>query len=408
VIPDRELDTRLAAAAGVRDDDLPALPEHFLALLTDDSGEEPASVIAARQLVHDAHGARTGGRRRRPGRRALLRTGVAVVGIAAAWATAVLVAPSDPATPEVAGPSPSSPHRPAGPVVVDGMTLVATERLTFPLSVDPEPAGLTPRFARLGGQTLFGAVPVTWSADYRAADGSGFALSTSSEDPRVEWEFEHELPQWTYANADITARGSTVVGGAEADFVSGDYHQPSCTSAPATPLQTEEPPEVCTSTFTDLVWERAEGQWIWLRGEDDYAETAALVAVADSVVDRPRPVDLQVGLAPAGWSLNSYEDGHLGFVSDEDPDERLAVSLQERWRGWTTETGLQGYPTVGPVVSTTVHGRPARMVVVDQTDMREWYLAAELESGVPFLLQVPASFTQDQVLGIAEQVTYTP
>jgi hypothetical protein len=92
VIPDRELDDRLAGAAGVRDDDLPALPESFLATLT---VEEPPSVVAARQLVADAAEARGAPRRRRPGRTALLRTGVAVVGIAAAWATALVVAPAD-------------------------------------------------------------------------------------------------------------------------------------------------------------------------------------------------------------------------------------------------------------------------------------------------------------------------
>jgi hypothetical protein len=403
---DRALDDRLAGAAGVRDDELPALPESFLAALTVD---EPASVVAARQLVADAHDSRAENRRRRPGRSALLRTGVAVVGIAAAWTTAVIVAPSDPAeAPHDRTATPSEePAPPSGPIEVDGMTLVATERVTFPFSLDPEPVDLEPSFGRAGGPTPFGTFPVTWSAEYRAPDGSGFGFTTSSEDPRVEWEFEHELPQWSYANADITARGSTTVDGVDADSVSGTYDRPSCRNAPSTPVQTEEPAEVCTSTFTDLIWERADGQWMWLRGEDRYAETAALAAVAGSIVDEPQPVDLQVGLAPEGWSLNSYDDGHLGLVDDEDPDRRLGVSLMERWRGETVENAFQGMYS-GPERWVTVDDRRAKLVLVDQGDFDEWFLAGELDGGVLFMIQTPSSFTENQVVEIAEQVTYTP
>ena len=60
MITDRELDAQLVRAAAVQDTDLPALPEAFLAFLTSGAGEEePASVIAARQLVSDAHDARS-------------------------------------------------------------------------------------------------------------------------------------------------------------------------------------------------------------------------------------------------------------------------------------------------------------------------------------------------------------
>jgi hypothetical protein len=420
VITDRDLDAQLSAAAGVQDEDLPALPEDFFAqIVAEETTAEPASVIAARQLVSDAHDARTAvpRRGRRPSRTTLVRTGIAVLGIAATWTTAVLVAPDDRAgAPDdgTAAPSGSSPAPgensgpPSGPIEVDGMRLVATERVTFPYSLDPEPEGLTPSFARSGGRTPFGTFPVTWSAAYRADDGSGFGFTTSHEDPRVEWEFEHEFPQWSYANADVTASGSTTVDGIEADFVSATYDRPSCTYGPSTPVQTEEPAEVCTSSFTDLIWERSDGDWIWLRGADEYSDTTVLAAVAESVVDRPAPVDLQVGLAPEGWSLYGYENGHLALVSDEDPEQRLAVSLEERWRGWTTGTAFQGYSTAGPVESATVDGRPARMVVVDEGDRQEWFVAGELGGGVPFLLQAPASFTAQQVLEIAEQVTYTP
>jgi hypothetical protein len=413
VITDRELDAQLAAAAGLHDADLPALPEDFLAVVRADdvAREEPASIIAARQLVTDAHDARTVGplRRRRPGRRALLRTGAAVVGIAAVWAAAVLVAPSDPAgTPHDGTAAPTAaPASPSGPIEVDGMTLVATERVTFPFSLEPEPEGLSSSFGRAGGPTPFGTYPVTWGAEYRAEDGAGFTFSTSHEDPRVEWEFEHMLPQWDYANADVVARGSTVVDGAEADFVTGEHDRPSCRSQPATPLQTEEPGEVCTSTFTDLIWERPDGRWMWLRGDDEYADTSALVAVAESIVDRPRPVDLQVGLAPAGWEVTGYENGSMALVSADDPDQRLGVSLMYRWRRETVQNAFQGMYS-GPERWVAVNDRPAKLVLVDQGDFDEWFLAGELDGGVLFMIQTPSSFTEDQVVEIAEQVTYTP
>jgi hypothetical protein len=413
VITDRELDAQLAGAAGIHDADLPALPEDFLGFLgvhTDTTGSEPASVIAARQLVVDARTA-TRPRRRRPGRRALLRAGLALVAIAAAWTTAVVVAPTDrAATPDnrTAMPTPGvETPTPGIETPANGITLVAAERVTFPLSLDPVPEGLTPSFGRAGGPTPFGTFPVTWSAHYRAADGSGFGFWTSHEDPREEWEFEHELPQWGYANSDITETRTVDVDGTDADLVRGNYDRPSCTYAPSTPVQTEEPEEVCTSSFADLFWERQDGQWVWLRGEDAYADTSTLVAVAESIVDRPQPVDLQLGLAPAGWSLNSYDEGHIAFVKSDDPTQRLAVSLMERWRRETVENAFKGMYD-GPEHWVTVNGRPAKIVLVDQGEFNEWFLAGELDSGALFMIQTPETFTQEQVVEIAEQVTYSP
>ena len=53
MITDRELDDRLAAAAASGSVEVPALPEGFLAALRAEA-DEPASVVAARQLVDDA------------------------------------------------------------------------------------------------------------------------------------------------------------------------------------------------------------------------------------------------------------------------------------------------------------------------------------------------------------------
>jgi hypothetical protein len=435
VITDRELDGLLAGTAGVRDADLPAPPEDFLRDLKALAGSEqmalvdtaeneiaenePASVIAARQLVSDARAAHASARTRNrpPSRRVVVRVGAAVLAVAAAWTTAVVITPSDDGrTPggKVAAPSDSTrtpggetDAPPSGPFVVDGMTLVAAERVTFPVSVDPVPEGLTPSFSRYGGPTPFGDYPVMWSAAYRSAHGDQFWFEIQPEDPREEWEFEHELPQWGYANSEITETGPVRVGGIEADLVRGTYDRPNCRNEPSTPVQTEEPGEVCASSFADLFWERADGQWVWLRGEDAYADTASVVAIAESLVDRPQPVDLQIGLSPEGWVMSSYEDNGISFVNSADPSQRLAVTLMERWRRETVENAFQGMYD-GPEHWVTVNGRPAKIVLVDQGEFNEWFLAGELDGGVLFMIQTPEAFTQEQVIALAEQVTYTP
>lgn len=429
MITDRELDRLLAGAARIHDADLPALTEDFLRdvkalagsermALVNVAESEPASVIAARQLVSDARAAHASARtrHRRPSRKVVVRVGAAVLAVAAAWTTAVVVAPSDGRTPggEIAAPSDSTQTPvdqteapPPGPVVVDGMTLVAAERLTFPVSVDPVPDGLTPSFRRGGGPTPFGDYPVTWSAAYRSTDGDRFWFEILPDDPREEWEYEHELPQWTYDNSEITETGTVSVGGTEADLVRGTYDRPHCASEPSTPVQTEAPGEVCASAFADLFWERADGQWVWLRGEDGYADRASVVAVAESLVDRPQPVDLQIGLSPEGWAISSYEDNSMSLINSSDPSQRLYVGLMERWRGGTVENAFQGMYE-GAEQWVTVNGQPAKIVMVDQGDFNEWFLAGELEGGVLFSLQGPESFTQEQIIAVAEQVTYTP
>ena len=54
-----------------------------------------------------------------------------------------------------------------------------------------------------------------------------------------------------------------------------------------------------------VLWERPDGRWVQLAGEHAYADLPAMTAVAESVVDRPQPLGLQFGLAPAGgrWAV---------------------------------------------------------------------------------------------------------
>lgn len=425
---DRELDARLAAAAGIRDADLPALPPQFLADLRRE-GDEPASVVAARQLVTDAEEARTAGtRRRRPGRRAVVRAGAGLLVLAAAWTTAVVVDGTAGDRPPAAGPGPSSgpssdPSRPSSEAPLDppgGLTLVAAEAVTFPYSLDPAPEGLTPVLVRTGGLESSGRVdPVVSRAWYRSADDPGFSFTVSPRDPRVPPPGAFEAPP--YSEEEVDERGAVTVAGVPADFVRATFATPDCRYVPATPTQEEEPAQVCADAYAELYYQRPDGLWVGVVGEGDrYGDVAALVAVAESIVDEPQPVALQFGLAPDGWQVSSYESlANLTLVSAADPtslSDRVGLSLLERWRGYDTVGDvLQGMTDGNPVEDVVVNGRPAALVSVPDafadpgSGRRTWYLSAQFPDGGPlFLFQAPDTLSRDDVLAMAEGVTYTP
>ena len=375
-MPDAELDTLLAGAAGVRDADLPALPEDFLPLLT---RPEPASVVAARQLVSDAYDARTTGRRRRPGRKAVVRAAVAVVAVAAAWTTAVLVAPQDAGTTPDRTASPTPPATGSVEPPANGITLVAAQQVTFPLSLDPAPEGLTPTFSRFGGTPYYGDQPLVFTADYASEGGDRVLLELFPADPR-------RLPDVGWSEQGRAA-GTATVDGAQAEVRRGDG-------------------------VASLLWERPDGRWVWLLGEGAHAQPEALGAVADSIVDRPQPVGLQFGLAPAGWSVSGYEESRsLDLTSDTAPQQQpLRLSVFGPGPGLTVDSRFDGMSLAGPVQQVTIQGLAGRMALAqgDVGSSDYWFVVGQLPAGRFFLLLAPEILTQDQVLQIAEQVTYTP
>lgn len=91
MLTDHELDAQLAAAASIRDQDLPALPADFFTALRSEENPEPArsvtteapSVVAARQLLTDARERRTPSWRRPARSRARLAAVIATTGVAA-------------------------------------------------------------------------------------------------------------------------------------------------------------------------------------------------------------------------------------------------------------------------------------------------------------------------------------
>lgn len=337
-------------------------------LLREAGPEAPTLSTTARQaarvaLLDEIERSKTVGgrvRARLPRRRTALRIGAGVTVAAVAWTAAVVVAaPDDPL-----GPPPGS------------VQLVAFEPPVFPLSLDPAPDGLPPVFdADMGGLR----------AIYRTADeGHGVMITVSEKEP----EFGDEVD-----------RTAVPVGEGEADIV-------------MTVSNICDATDCALTGEIRLVQERREGQWVTIDGSGRYDDPDHLAAVAEDLVDRPQPVPLRVGLAPAGWSVLAYKDDRiLTLVNDAHEQQTLTVFIPlpndfvpaEQLRGQ-----LMG--PLGPVIPATVHGRPAHLVRVDTgyMDQEGWYLQAQFADGTTFVVQAPEAFTQEQVLAMAEQVTYAP
>jgi hypothetical protein len=129
-------------------------------------------------------------------------------------------------------------------------------------------------------------------------------------------------------------------------------------------------------------------------GDSAYGETAAVVSVAESLVDRPQPVGLQFGLAPAGWSVSGYEESRsMDLVSDADPQQLLRLSVYRLGPRTTIDTLIEGQTFVIPVESVTIKGQPGRLALKDG-DLGNpdfWYVVGQFSDGRIFLLLAPAT-----------------
>jgi RNA polymerase sigma factor (sigma-70 family) len=373
VITERELDAWLAGATDVRDADLPTLPEEFLRLLgagtegampANAARTESASVIAARQLVSDARDARTAPRprRRRPGRTAVLRSGLAVVAVAAAaWATAVVVV-----GPETAGPPPGA------------VTLVDFDMPAFPLTLPTAPPGTSgPVFGGSGG----GGASMSYVSPESPVDSVNLHVGTEPP-PVVSDGFSGSVVEDT-----VTIHGRpgrlTVMTTESDDFRIAYLH-----------------------------WERVPGQWVTVFGQGRFAEGDLMTALAEDLVDSPQTVPLQLHLAPAGWSLDFFKDNGriVRLADDADPEQGLTVHVPFPDEVVPADQ-LPGMVerAVGPVEEVIVQGQLAQLVPADQGGGEQgWYLQARFPDGTTFVVQAPGALTREQVVKIAEQVTYTP
>ncbi|MGY1843343.1 hypothetical protein [Modestobacter sp. SYSU DS0875] len=341
-----------------------------LTLIREAGPEAPALSPAARSAARAALLAEIDGpvRRRRPSRRTALRLGVAGVAVAAAWSAAVVIA------------APDGPGAPASSV-----TLVDFEMPTFPLSLDPVPDGLRPAFDGDGdGATI--------AAYDDPAGENGFTLHVGDEP--TERPGEDETVQQR-----VTGVEEVTVDGQEAELVR--YSREWCDDAGC-----------ARRALTWLGWERTDGQWVAIEAHGRYRAPERVLQIAGSLVDRPQPATLDVGLAPAGWSVRGFKMGRvLTLVNDAYEQQEITVHLplaEDVAPPDQVRSSIMG--PVGPQQDVTVHGRPAQLVPVETgyLDQRGWFLQAQFPDGTTFTLQAPDALTREQVLEFAEQVTHNP
>jgi hypothetical protein len=288
------------------------------------------------------------GTSRRPVR--LRRRAVLVVAAAAAAAVvAGIVATNGTDTPPVADDPPTP------------TTLVRFDMPTLPPVLNPIPDGV-----KAPGYT---AEPGWLAAVYDGDDRrSGISVTTYQSRPGVD------------DGRDTTHAGKPAVIG-RVDQEEPEYHAVS------------------------LVWERSPGQWIKLTGKGEFAEEQTVRALADTLVDTDERLSLDITVAPAGWELYAFKgagpdgDGAVTSLRDpRDPDRMIHVStMLEMWPDYGKF--VQGGPV--PVIPVTINDQAGELVHLPDD---QWQLQAPLPDGRAFHLQVPAGFTQQQVVELAEGV----
>lgn len=150
----------------------------------------------------------------------------------------------------------------------------------------------------------------------------------------------------------------------------------------------------------DMSWERRPGQWVSLTGHGRFADDAALLRLAEHLVDEPQQVPLRVRLAPRGWRLALFKNDTILTLQGDSSDETLTVQVVAR-RDPDLLRNVMGARHERRV---TVGGREAHLIRADEI----WFLQAEVPGGAVVNLQAPLRLSVDQVVAIAEQISVTP
>ncbi|MFD6712523.1 hypothetical protein ACFXA2_04720 [Micromonospora chalcea] len=176
------------------------------------------------------------------------------------------------------------------------------------------------------------------------------------------------------------------------------------TSRPVTvagrPAEIYEEPDPGGPRRLDMSWERRPGQWVSLTGHGRFADDAALLRLAEHLVDEPQQVPLRVRLAPRGWRVAMFKDDTILTLQGDSPDETLAVQVVPR-RDPDLLLNVTGAREERRV---TVGGREAHLIRAEDF----WFLQAEVPGGAVVNLQAPLRLSVDQVVAIAEQISVTP
>ncbi|MFG3681738.1 hypothetical protein ACGF5H_16710 [Micromonospora chalcea] len=166
------------------------------------------------------------------------------------------------------------------------------------------------------------------------------------------------------------------------------------------PAEIYEEPNPGGPRRLDMSWERRPGQWVTLTGHGIFADDAALLRLAEHVVDEPQQVPLRVRLAPRGWRVAMFKDDTILTLQGDSPDETLTVQVVPR-RDPDLLRNVMGAREERRV---TVGGREAHLIRAEDF----WFLQAEVPGGAVVNLQAPLRLSVDQVVAIAEQISVTP
>ncbi|MEV6517505.1 hypothetical protein AB0M37_17190 [Micromonospora chalcea] len=166
------------------------------------------------------------------------------------------------------------------------------------------------------------------------------------------------------------------------------------------PAEIYEEPNPGGPRRLDMSWERRPGQWVSLTGHGMFADDAALLRLAEHVVDEPQQVPLRVRLAPRGWRVAMFKDDTILTLQGDSPDETLTVQVVPR-RDPDLLRNVMGAREERRV---TVGGREAHLIRAEDF----WFLQAEVPGGAVVNLQAPLRLSVDQVVAIAEQISVTP
>ena len=317
------------------------------ALSTDTRNAARAALMAEIDAAARPH------RVRLPSRKVRRRVAIGGVAVAASWAAAVVIA------------APDGPRTPA-----DSVRLVAFAPPTFPLSLDPLPAGWDVSFSADPGGVLHAAYGDDASDD-------GLYVRVSPEEP---------------GQYEVTDTIDVTVAGKDAELVEG------------------------AQDGLHLVWERQDDQWVQLAGYGSWEDADRLVDAAEHLVDRPQAVPLQISVAPEGWSVEGYKDDRILSLANPDFEAQslsLHVPLPDEVLPADQVRGSIAGP-IGPQLDVTVNDRPAQLVrvegdlLVDGHFLEGWYLQAQFADGTTFVVQAPGAFTQEQVLQLAASATWNP
>lgn len=155
-----------------------------------------------------------------------------------------------------------------------------------------------------------------------------------------------------------------------------------------------------------LIWERSPDQWIKLTGIGHFADEHTVRSLADTLVDTDKRLSLDISVAPAGWELYAFKDaapdGAGAVTSLRDPNNPNRTIHVSTMLGLVPNYGhaVEGGPR--DTIPVSVNGRQGDLV---QIPGKQWMLQAPLPDGRAFQLQIPADFTQQQVIELAEGVS---